>query len=319
MKRRHFLAGAAALALPVALHAQKRARLAILLYGTPETDPTFRSFRAGLKDVGLVEGRDVVFDIRYGQGKPETLPALARELVQGKPDILLAMGGDVAPAARAATSRIPIVISSSSDPVQMKLVASLARPGGNITGVTFVSSDLAPKRLELLREFMPRLSRVGMIWNPEHSDPEYREAARSGAAMGVKVESLEVRRPEDADAALRAALQMRVEAIMPVSSRLLVAMRDPILRFAAERRVPVAAGWGPWAAEGALFTYGPDLDLLTRGIATYVDRILKGAKPAELPVEQPTRFQLMVNARVAKALKLAMPQALVLRADRVIE
>jgi putative ABC transport system substrate-binding protein len=298
MKRRHFLAGAAALALPVALHAQKRARLAILLYGTPETDPTFRSFRAGLKDVGLVEGRDVVFDIRYGQGKPETLPALARELVQGKPDILLAMGGDVAPAARAATSRIPIVISSS---------------------VTFVSSDLAPKRLELLREFMPRLSRVGMIWNPEHSDPEYREAARSGAAMGVKVESLEVRRPEDADAALRAALQMRVEAIMPVSSRLLVAMRDPILRFAAERRVPVAAGWGPWAAEGALFTYGPDLDLLTRGIATYVDRILKGAKPAELPVEQPTRFQLMVNARVAKALKLAMPQALVLRADRVIE
>jgi ABC-type uncharacterized transport system substrate-binding protein len=310
------LAAAGILALPLAARAQRPPRLGVLLYGSPETDPGFRALRAGLKDVGL-EGAALV--VRGSEGLPERLPGLAAELVQGKPDVIVALGGDVAPFARAATTTIPIVISVSSDPVAMGMAASFARPGGNVTGLTFVSSDLAAKRVEILRELMPRVSRVGMIWNPGHLDPEYREAQRAGNALGISIRSLEVRRPADIDDALRDAADASIEALMPVSSRLLLLLRPRILRFGAERKLPVAAGWGPWATEGALFSYGPDIELVTRRSARYVQQILRGARAADLPIELPTRFELVINDKVARALGLAVPQSLVLRADRVIE
>lgn len=316
MRRRTFLAAAGALALPLSARAQRTARIGVLLYGSPESDPGFRALRAGLKDVGL-EASEVV--VRGSEGRPERLPGLAAELVQAKPDVIVALGGDVAPFARAATSTIPIVISVSSDPVAMGMAASFARPGGNVTGLTFVSSDLAAKRVEILRELVPRVSSVGMIWNPGHLDPEYRETQRAGKALGIAVHSLEVRRPADIDDALRMASQASIEALMPVSSRLLLLLRPRILRFGVERKLPVAAGWGPWATEGALFSYGPDIELMTRRCARYVQQILRGAKAADLPIELPTRFELVINARVASSLGLTVPQSLILRADRVIE
>ncbi|HKA94189.1 MAG TPA: ABC transporter substrate-binding protein, partial [Acidimicrobiia bacterium] len=199
----------------------KRPRVGVLLLGTPDTDPVLPSFRAGLRELGYVEGKDVVLEYRFAEGKPDRLPDLARDLVNAKPDMVFAFGGDVAPFARAATSTIPIVMVVSVDPVQAGLVASLARPGGNITGVTFVSSDLAAKRLQLLKEMSPAVARIGVLWNPDHVDPEYRETQAAGRTLGVEVHSLEVRQPADFERAFRTAATARVEAIVVVSSRLM--------------------------------------------------------------------------------------------------
>jgi len=229
------------------------------------------------------------------------------------------LGGDVAPFVRSATSTIPIVMAVSNDPVQSGLVASLARPGGNVTGVTFVSSDLAARRLQFLRELSPQLARVAVLWNPDHVDPEYREIQIAGRTLDVQVQSLEVRSPADFDRAYQTALSLRAEALMPVSSRLLTLDRAGIIAFAAQHRLLLASGWGPWAREGALLSYGPDLDDITRRSAALVDKILRGARPAELPVEQPNRFQLVINRKIAKNLGLALPEKLVALADEVIE
>jgi putative ABC transport system substrate-binding protein len=229
------------------------------------------------------------------------------------------LGGDVAPFVRSATSTIPIVMAVSNDPVQSGLVASLARPGGNVTGVTFVSSDLAAKRLQFLRELAPQLARVAVLWNPDHVDPEYREIQIAGRTLDVQVQSLEVRSPVDFDRAYQTALSLRAEALMPVSSRLLTLDRAGIIAFAAQHGLLLASGWGPWAREGAILSYGPDLDDITRRSAAHVDKILHGASPAELPVEQPTRFQLVINGKTAKILGLTVPEKLVALADEVIE
>jgi putative ABC transport system substrate-binding protein len=207
----------------------------------------------------------------------------------------------------------------SVDPVQSGLVASLARPGGNITGFTFASSDLAAKRLQLLKELAPRVTRVGVIWNPDHIDPEYRETQQAAQTLGVKIQSLEVRGAEDFATAFQSAIDGRAEALIVVSSRLMTTNRQRISAFAAERRLVLAAGWGPWARGGALFSYGPDLDLITRRAASYIDKILKGTKPAALPVELPTRFELIINGKTSKALGLTIPQSLLIMADKVID
>src|SRR5207237_1804679 len=225
------LAGAAA--SPLAAHAQRGFNLAprvgVLRYGTPETDPNYGSFLRGLRELGYVENQNIVLEPRSAEGKSERLPQLARELVAAKPDLIYVLGGDVAPFVRAATSTIPIVMAVSNDPVQSNLVASLARPGGNITGVTFVSSDLAAKRLQFLRELAPQLARVAVLWNPDHVDPEYREIQIAGRTLGVQVQSLEVRSPADFDRAYQTALSLRAEALMPVSSRLLTLDRAGII------------------------------------------------------------------------------------------
>jgi putative ABC transport system substrate-binding protein len=294
-------------------------RLGVLLFGTPETDPNLNAFRQGLRKLGRVEGQNIAIEYRYAAGKPERLRDLAAELVSMKPDVILALGGDVAPFPRAATSTIPVVIIVSDDPVQAGLVASLSRPGGNITGVTFVSSDLAAKRLQFLKEMAPGVTRVAVIWNPNHIDYEYQETQKAGKTLGVQIQSLEVRNAGDFDAAFELAVSTRVEALIPVSSRLMTANRARILDFAAKRRLVLASGWGPWAREGALFSYGPDLNLMSHHAAAYVDKILKGAKPADLPIERPTRFELVINRKTATALGLAIPHSLLLSADQVIE
>jgi ABC-type uncharacterized transport system substrate-binding protein len=213
------------------------------------------------------------------------------ELVTIQPDVILAIGGDVAPFARAATSTIPIVMVVSIDPVQAGLVASLAHPGGNVTGVTFASSDLAAKRLQSLVEMVPNVTRVAAIWNPDHIDPEYREMQSAAKALQVQIQSLEVRSVDDFQAAFESAIGARVQALMPITSRLMLSNHERILEFAAKNGLLLASGFGPWAKDGALFSYGPDVDVITRRAAPYVDKILHGAKPADLPVELPTKFE----------------------------
>jgi putative tryptophan/tyrosine transport system substrate-binding protein len=200
--------GGGAVAWPLAGRAQqakKIPRIGVLLFGTPDTDPNLGAFIRGLRDLGYIEAQNIVFEYRYAEGKPERLRGLAGELVATKPDLIFALGGDVAPSARVATNTIPIVVAVSNDPVQAGLVASLAHPGGNITGVTFVSSDLAAKRLQFLREIAPNLLRVAVIWNPDHVDPEYRETQTAAKVLGIQIQSLEVRGVEDFDAAFQGA------------------------------------------------------------------------------------------------------------------
>ena len=310
------------LAAPFATGAQgqqkKIAHLGVLLFGTPDTD-SFPVIRRGLGALGYVEGGNIRFEHRYAEGRPERLPDLASDLVRSKPDLIIAAGGDVVPFAKRATGTIPIVMITSADPVQGGLVASLARPGGNVTGVTFVSSDLAGKRLQFLKEAAPGIARVAVLWNPDHPDGEFPATLAAGRSLGVQVQSLEVRGRDDFAAAFATANRERTEAVVVVSSRLMTLNRAQILALAGQNRLLLASGWGPWAAEGGLLSYGPDLDAVIRSSATYVDRILRGARPADLPVEQPTKFELVINLRTAKAAGLTMPPSLLQRADRVIE
>jgi putative ABC transport system substrate-binding protein len=203
--------------------------------------------------------------------------------------------------------------------VQAGLVASLARPGGNVTGVTFLSSDLAAKRLQILTEAAPGISRVAVLWNPDHVDPEYRETQAAGRVLGVHVQSLEVRRPGDFEAAFEAAAAEEAQALIVISSRLMTFNRGRILELAARQRLPVVSGWGPWAEEGALMSYGPDLNVIVRRAATHMDRVLKGASPAGLPIEQPTTHELVINLRTASALGLSIGPPLRAQATRVVE
>jgi len=323
VKRREFitlLAGAAT--SPLAAHAQhvgrRVPRVGVLLYGTAETDPNYGAFRRGMRELGYVENQNIALEPRSAEGMPERLPVLARELIAAKPDLIYVLGGDVAPFVRAATSTIPIVMAVSNDPVQSNLVASLARPGGNITGVT-LSSDLAAKRLQYLHELAPQLARIALLWNPDHVDPEYRETQAAGKILGIQVHSLEARSRADFESAYQTALSVGAEALIPVSSRLMTVDRAGIIAFAARHRLLLASGWGPWAREGALLSYGPDLNEITRRSAAHVDKILRGASPADIPVEQPTRFQLVLNAKSAKALNLTIPERLRALADEVIE
>ena len=302
-----------------AQQAGKVPRLGVLMYGAPDGDPNILALRQGLTELGYVDSRNIKIEYRYAPGKPERLRDLATQLAADKPDVIVAFGGDVAPIARAATSTLPIVMIISNDPVEAGLVASMARPGGNVTGVTFVSSDLAAKRLQFLKEMAPRISRVGILWNPDHVDPEYRETQKAATSLGVRLHALEVRSANDFDAAWQAATGAHLEAVIAVSSRLMTLNRQRIIESAQQRRLLLVSGWGPWAREGALLSYGPDLDAIVRRAAGYVDKILKGAKPGDLPIEQPTKFDLVINAKTAKAFGLTVPQTVVLQASQVIE
>jgi putative tryptophan/tyrosine transport system substrate-binding protein len=206
---------------PLAARAQQGKRIpriGVLLFGTPDTDPNLPAFLRGLRELGYVEGQNIAIEYRYAEGKPDLLRGLARELVTIKPDLIFALGGDVAPSARVVTTTIPIVVAVSNDPVQAGLVTSLAHPGANITGVTFVSSDLAAKRLQFLREIAPAIARVGVMWNPDHVDPEYREVQSAAKTLGTQVRSLEVRSADDFDTAFDAATNDRIQALIPTQA-----------------------------------------------------------------------------------------------------
>jgi len=267
----------------------------------------------------MFEGRNIVFEYRYAEGRLERLPVLAAQLVVLQPNVILAIGGDVAPIAKKFDETIPLVFVSSADPEQVGLVASLRQPGGNATGVTLLQDALASKRLELLKETVPRISRVAFLWNPDHPDNEQREAQRAAQALGVQLRLIEVRSPDDFEAAFRAASDAGIDSIYVVSSRQTVLNIKRIVEFATKNRLPLAGGWGAWAKEGGLFSYGPDGVKMAGRAADYIDKIFKGAKPSELPVEQPTKFELVINLETAKELGLTVPYSVLARADDLID
>jgi putative ABC transport system substrate-binding protein len=322
IRRAALLVALAFIAAPPGAEAQsagKVARLGVLLFSTPAADPNLPALLAGLRDLGYVEGRNVALEYRYAEGRPERVSELALQIASLKPDVVVVLGGDMVPFMKHATATIPIVMLTSQDPVEAGVIDSFARPGGNLTGVAFVSSETAGKRLQLLKEAVPSLTRVAALWNPDHPDGEYRDTEAAARRLGIHLQSLEVRRPDAFDAAFQAALRERAEALLVVSSRFMNSNRSRVLEFAGKRRIPLVTGWGPWARAGSFMSYGPDLDTLVRRAATHVDKILRGAKPADLPVEQPTKFELVINMRSAKALGLTIPPSFLLRADQVIE
>ena len=324
MKRREFitLLGGAAVAWPLAARAQqpaKASRLGVLLYSTPQADPQMETVRRGLGELGYVEGQNLVISYHYAEGKPERLADLAAALVREKPDLLLALGGDVAPYAVKATSTIPIVFLSSADPVQLGLAASLARPAGNATGVTLLLDDTASKRMELLKEAVPRVSHVAFLYNPDHPDNELREAQRAAQSLNVRLQPVEMRGSGDLGDALRAVTDAGSDAVYVVSSRQTVLNTPRIVDFATRNRLPLAGGWGAWARAGGLLSYGPNINDMMRSVVAYVDKVLKGAKPADLPIQQPTKFEFVINAKSAKAIAIDVSPTLLARADEVIE
>jgi putative ABC transport system substrate-binding protein len=322
--RRRFLAalGATTVAMPLRAFAQqppgKIPRLGVLLFNSPQIDPVHVLVEA-LGALGHVVGKTIIVEYRYAESRADRLPALAAELVELKPDLIFAYGGDVAPHVKRATSSIPIVALVSNDPVQSGLVASVSRPGGNVTGVTMIYDELAGKVLELLKEAVPEISRVAVLWNPDHADPEYRETVRAASARQIQLQSLEVRRPGDFDGAFDAAKRERAQGMVIVSSRLLLLQKQKIVQFGAENRIIMVGTWADWAKDGMLLTYGPSPTEGMRRIAFYLDKVIRGVRPADLPMERPTRFDLTINQKAANTLGIKFPGTMLARADAVIE
>src|SRR3954452_13380323 len=234
-------------------------RLGILLYSSPQEDPQVKVLQESLRELGYIEGHNISIEYRFAERKPERLPALASELVGLKPDVLFPIGGDVAPFVSKATRTIPIVFVMSADPLQLGLVTALARPGGNATGFTFLQDELASKRLELLKEVAPRISRVAFLSNPDHPDNELRVAQGGATALGVHLQPIEMRGPGDLAGALQAIKQASVDALYVVASRQTVASLRRIVDFAQKNELPLVGGWGAWAQEGGLLSYGPNV------------------------------------------------------------
>jgi putative ABC transport system substrate-binding protein len=275
----------------------------------------------GLSRHGYAVGRNLVLESRGAQVRMERLPGLVRELVDGKVDALFTISYPAALAAKEGTSTIPIVIIFGGDPVESGLVRSLARPGGNITGISDVATELSVKRMELLKELVPGLRRVAMLWNANDFGMtlRYRAAATAARAFGLEVQSLGVAEPEAFDSAFAAMTRDKPDAILMVSDALTLLNRKRVFDFAAEHRLPAIYEYKRYAQDGGLMSYGPDQADAAAMAAGLMDRILKGAKPAELPVQQPTKFELAVNLKTAKALGLTIPQSILFRADEVIE
>jgi len=266
-----------------------------------------------------VEGQNLAISYHFAEGKPERLPEKAAALAHENPDLILAVGGDVAPFAAKATSTIPIVFYSSADPVQLGLAASLARPGRNATGITLLQDDLASKRLELLKEAVPRVSHVAFLYNPDHPDNELREARRAADGLAVRLEPVEIRGSGDLEKAFAAVNAVGCDALYVVSSRHTTLNTPAIVNFASQNKIPLAGGWGAWARAGGLLSYGPNVNEMYQHVLEYIDRIFRGAKPGDLPIQQPTRFELIINTKAAKTIGIEIAPTLLARADEVIE
>jgi putative tryptophan/tyrosine transport system substrate-binding protein len=271
-----------------------------------------------LRELDYVEGRTILFEHRFADGRPEKLPELAAGLVQQNVDVIIGLGGDIAAAAKKVTQTIPIVVGTSDDPVRASLISSLARPGGNITGVTFVMDELAGKRIQLLKEIKPKLSSSGVVWHPAHADNELREIQITAKEFNVQLRLFKVERMDEFDSAISAMKKDKFDALIVVPSRLTSLRRSPLAGFALKSRIPMASGWREFAEAGGLLSYGPDRAHIARRIAYYVDRVLKGAKPADLPVETPSKFELVINLKTAQGIGVTIPQSVLYRADKVI-
>jgi putative tryptophan/tyrosine transport system substrate-binding protein len=281
----------------------------------------FAATSAALQALGWTEGNNVVFERRYADNRLDRLPELAAELVRLNVDVIIATGTLAPLAAKRATSTIPIVMTAAGDPLGSGLVASLARPGGNVTGLSLMAPDLGGKRLELLKEVLPQVSRVGILWNATnpYSALVLKETESAAQIFRIQLQSIEVRSPDDFGSALPTATQLRVGALITVEDPLTFSHRKFIADFAASNRLPAIYGLKEFVEAGGLMAYGADLADSYRRAAGYVDKILKGAKPADLPIEQPTKFEFVINLKTAKALGVEIPPTLLARADEVIE
>jgi len=328
MERRTFMAmlTGGLLAAPLAAEAQQASglrRIGYLGISSPSMEPHYvEAFRQQLRTVGYIEGQHIAIEYRWAEGRDDRLPSLAAELVRLDPVVIVTTGTPGTLAAMQATKTIPIVMASSADPVRSGIVASLAQPGGNVTGFTILGPELEGKRMELLEQAVPRFSRVAGLWNPANPGiTYYLEATQAaGRALHVTVGPVvEVRRVEELENAFSAIANARPDALAVLADRSLLAHRRRIVEFAAARRLPGMYPYGEYVDAGGLMSYAPSNPELFRGAATYVDKILKGAKPGDLPVQEPTKFELVINLKTAKTLGLRIPQSLLLRADRVIQ
>jgi putative ABC transport system substrate-binding protein len=314
-------------AAPFAAEAQQAAKVARIGYlstNLAASPNRPEAFRQGLRDLGYVEGRNLVIEYRYAEGKVEQLPALAAELVALKVDVIVASGTLAALAAKQATSTLPIVFSPAGDPVGSGLVTSLARPGGNVTGLSAFAPELVGKRLELLKQAVPGVSRVAVLWQPgafgERAEMDTLKRAEVAARdLGVPLQFVEARGPADFDRAFSDMTRARAGALTVLASNMFNSERRRLVDLAAKNRLPALYSARELVDAGGLMSYGANLADLNRRAATYVDKILKGTKPADLPVEQPTKFELVINLKTAKALGLTIPQSVLARADEVIQ
>jgi putative tryptophan/tyrosine transport system substrate-binding protein len=277
------------------------------------------AFRQRLRELGYVEGKNIVIEYRYVEGKRERLPDLVAELVRLKVDIIVTIGPSATLAAKKASGTIPIVIASAADPVGSGLVSSLAQPGGNITGLSLMAPDLDGKRLELLKEAVPKVARVAFLWQPGgRGDQALTKMEAAGQALGLKLLSLEVRGLDDFEGAFARAKEERAQALITTTGGRINTQQRRVLDFAAKNRLPAIYHYSEFVEAGGLMSYGPDNTDLWRRAATYVDKILKGAKPADLPVQQATKFEFIINLKAAKQIGLTIPPNVLVRADKVI-
>jgi putative tryptophan/tyrosine transport system substrate-binding protein len=312
------------------IHAQDKKKIGVLSGGSaeptsastearqPRTDvPHLRQY---LQELGWTEGRNVLFEYRYAKGQLRQLPEFARRLVNNKMDVIVAHAPAAVRAAKDATTSIPIVMAHGGDPVAQGFVATLARPGGNVTGVSNLSAELSGKRLELLKEVFPKLFRVAVLWNPEAPGPTlgFKELEAAGKIVNVPLESLQVRDPKEFEAAFKIAKD-RASGLIVIQDVMTVSHIKDIVKLAAHHRIAAIYTESEWTEAGGLMSYGPSFYDLERRAAIYVDKILKGAKPADLPVEQPTKFELVINLKTAKQIGVTIPPNVLARADKVIK
>jgi putative tryptophan/tyrosine transport system substrate-binding protein len=313
------------LAAPLAAEAQAPAkvpRIGFLSSQTPAVSaPYLEAFRQGLRELGYVEGQNIAIEYRFSEGRPERLPALAAELVRLKVDVIVTTAPPAAPAAKQATSTIPIVFTSAIDPVASGLVASLAQPGGNITGLATMFSEVVGKHLELLKEVAPKVSRVAVLQGQSTpvNTQTLRQAEGAARTLGLQLLIVQARTSAEIDTAFAAMRSQRVGGVLVLRDTFFFLQRTQIVALAAKSQLPVVYGFREDAEAGGLMAYGASIHQMWRRAATYVDKILKGAKPADLPVEQPTKFELVINLKTAKALGLTIPPSLLQRADEVIQ
>jgi putative tryptophan/tyrosine transport system substrate-binding protein len=309
------------LAAPLAAEAQTAEKVyRIGMLGSSSSDPLVEAFKQGLRELGYVEGRNIMVEYRSAEGRPDRLPDLAADLVRLKVDVIVA-SSQGAVAAKQATTTIPIVMPIITDPVRLGLVASLAKPGGNATGFATQNDELPGKWMELVKETLPNASRVAVLFHPTYDGGVQLKASEAAArSLGVRLQALKVERPDDFGTAFAAVQKNRAEALIISSSPLFYTHRARLVEFAAKHRIPTIYHQSEFVVgSGGLMSYGPDFHDLFRRSATYVDKILKGARPADLPVQQPTKFELVINLKSAKALGLTIPPSVLGRADQVIE
>jgi putative tryptophan/tyrosine transport system substrate-binding protein len=322
MNRREFIAlvGGAA-AWPIAARAQQSAKVyRIGILGLVQR-PGEGVLRQALRDLGYVEGRNLVYEARYAGGQLERMPSLAAELVRLNPDVIITAGAPAAEAAKQATSTIPVVFWGAGDPIATGLVFNIAHPGGNMTGVTELSTELTAKRLQLFKEAIPTLARVAIIWNAgdRAMSRRFEEAEAAAPSVGVSLVTLPVRQADDFERAFEAMARDRPDGVFMVNDALTRLNEGALFEFLRANRLPSIFEFPPNARDGALMSYGPSLEELAPRAAAFVDKILKGAKPGDLPIEAPVRWQLVVNLKTARAIGVTIPPAILARADEVIE